>query len=101
MKPASNPMESVHAAPRCKATSKRSGLPCKNPAVRGWSVCRMYGAGGGHGPGKVNPAYKHGMRSRQAQLTRKAINDHVRAASQLERVIDELKERLSVQFHRF
>ena len=32
---------------QCTAMSKRSGQRCKNPAVRGWTVCRMHGAGGG------------------------------------------------------
>ena len=39
-----NPM---HAAPRCSARSKRTGLPCRAPAVRDWQVCRMHGARGG------------------------------------------------------
>ena len=33
-------------AKRCKART-RSGERCKNPAVRGWDVCRMHGARGG------------------------------------------------------
>ena len=37
----------MHQALRCHATSKRSGKPCRSPAVRGHSVCRMHGAGGG------------------------------------------------------
>lgn len=32
-------------AHRCTATSKRSGDRCRNPAVKGYSVCRMHGAG--------------------------------------------------------
>ncbi|WP_298855750.1 hypothetical protein [uncultured Ruegeria sp.] len=90
MKHASNPMQKAHAAPRCTATSKRSGLPCKNPAVKGWSVCRMHGVGGGHGSGKANPAYKHGMRTREAQEMRKAVTEHVRISRQLERMIDDI-----------
>lgn len=70
-----NPMQRAHAAPRCTARSKRSGERCKNPAVKGWRVCRMHGAGGGHGPGKVNPAYKHGMRSREWVELRKEIGE--------------------------
>ncbi len=88
MKDNPNPMQRAHAAPRCTAKSKRSGLPCKNPAVKGWSVCRMHGAGGGHGPGKANPAYKHGMRSREAQEMRKAINEHLLDAREVERLIN-------------
>ena len=65
MKSDANPMQSAHQSPRCTALSKRSGFLCKNPAVRGWTVCRMHGARGGHGEGAANPAYRHGMRSRE------------------------------------
>jgi hypothetical protein len=47
-----NPMQSAHDAPRCKAKSKRTGKPCRAPAVRGCRVCRMHGAGGGAPEGK-------------------------------------------------
>jgi hypothetical protein len=36
-----NPMHKAQAAPRCTARSKRTGLPCRAPAVRGCAVCRM------------------------------------------------------------
>jgi hypothetical protein len=36
-----NLMHKAHAAPRCTATSKRSGKPCCAPAVKGWKVCRL------------------------------------------------------------
>ena len=75
MKSDANPLHAANAAPRCTAKSKRSGLPCKNPAVKGWSVCRMHGARGGHGSGKSNPAYKHGMRTREWEEMRKVINE--------------------------
>lgn len=57
MKPDINPM---HAARRCKARSKRTGLPCKSPAKTGWTVCRMHGAGGGAPEGRRNGNYRHG-----------------------------------------
>ncbi len=41
-------------AAQCTALSKRSGVRCKNPAVRGYSVCRMHGAGGGAPIGNKN-----------------------------------------------
>jgi hypothetical protein len=63
MKSDVNPMHSAHSAPRCTATAKRSGQRCKSPAVNGWSVCRMHGAGGGHPRGPSHPRYKHGGRS--------------------------------------
>ncbi len=78
MKSDANPMQKAHDAPRCTAHSKRSGLPCRNPAVRGWRVCRMHGAQGGHGPGKANPAYRHGMRTQEWVEMRKAIGGLLR-----------------------
>ncbi|SLN17272.1 hypothetical protein ROA7450_00545 [Roseovarius albus] len=74
MKSDTNPMQSAHAAPRCTARCKRTGLPCKNPAVRGWTVCRMHGAGGGHGAGQENPAYRHGMRTREWKRIRGEVH---------------------------
>ena len=47
-KMAINPMQSAHAAPRCAAKSKRSGMQCKAPAIKGKRVCRMHG---GKSPG--------------------------------------------------
>lgn len=70
-----NPMRAANCAPRCTATSKRTGKPCKAPAVRGWTVCRVHGAGGGQPGGPANPAWKHGMRSKAHMATRKAIAD--------------------------
>jgi len=65
MKSNVNPMQSAHAAPRCTSYSKRSGILCKNPAVRGWAVCRMHGAGGGCKSGAKHPNYRHGMRTKE------------------------------------
>ena len=73
MKPDANPMHKAHAAPRCTAKAKRSGVRCKCPAVKGWTVCRMHGAHGGHGPGPLNPAYRHGGRTREAEALRRMV----------------------------
>lgn len=78
MKNDANPMHRANSAPRCKAKSKRTGLPCQAPAVRGWTVCRMHGARGGHGHGKANPAFKHGVRGRKSVELRKAVNKLVK-----------------------
>ena len=40
-------MPLTKTAKRCKAKSKLSGVQCKNPAVKGYEVCRMHGARGG------------------------------------------------------
>jgi hypothetical protein len=60
----SDPMQSAHAAPRCGAKSKRTGKPCRAPAVRGCRVCRMHGAGGGGPSGRGNGNYRHGGRTK-------------------------------------
>jgi len=82
MKPDVYPM---HCAPRCTVKSKRTGLPCKSPAVRGWHVCRMHGAGGGAKPGKAHPNYRHGERSRKAAEMRALINCLIRDGRKAER----------------
>lgn len=69
-KPDVNPM---HASPRCSARSKRTGLPCGAPAVTGWTVCRMHGAGGGAPSGERHGRYRHGMRTSAHQAERKAL----------------------------
>ena len=66
-----NPMRSAHASPRCAARSKRTGLPCRAPAVRGWCVCRMHGAGGGAPRGSAHGAWRHGGRSHEVTEARK------------------------------
>jgi hypothetical protein len=65
MKSDVNPMQRAHQSPRCTAHSKRSGYLCKNPAVRGWAVCRMHGAGGGCKSGPEHPNYRHGVRAKE------------------------------------
>lgn len=86
MKSDVNPMnlvELMNKSPRCSAHSKRTGNPCKAPAVRGWSVCRFHGAGGGQRSGKAHPAYKHGMRGQDWVEVRKSVNDLVRMSRDL------------------
>lgn len=81
-----NNIGKAHAATRCHAMSKRTGQRCKGPAKRGWRVCRFHGAGGGHGSGKANPAYKHGGRTKASVEMRKAIAELVREAKDVARV---------------
>ena len=80
MKSDVNPMQSAHTAPRCTAHSKRSGILCKNSAVRGWTVCRMHGAGGGHKSGQSHPQYQHGGREYDVVATQRLINALVKEA---------------------
>ncbi|KAB7610136.1 hypothetical protein F9L33_14670 [Amylibacter sp. SFDW26] len=73
----------MHNSPRCTAHSKRTGKPCKSPAVRGWSVCRMHGARGGSKSGINANAYKHGGRTQEAEQLRKLANEMGRSLSAL------------------
>jgi hypothetical protein len=61
----------MHMASRCHAKSKRSGLQCLSPAVRG-SVCRMHGARGGAPKGHRN-ALKHGATTAEALAFKREI----------------------------
>lgn len=80
MKPDINPMQ---RSPRCTARCKRTGLPCASPAVTGWLVCRMHGAGGGAPPGKRNGNYRHGGRTIEAIALRAEINQIMRESREL------------------
>lgn len=51
----------VKTAKRCKAKT-RTGLRCKNPAVRNRDICRMHG--GAQKTGVENQKFKHGMYSK-------------------------------------
>jgi hypothetical protein len=71
---------SIHQAKRCHAKSKRTGKPCRSPAVSGRRVCRMHGAGGGAPSGERNGNYKHGERTLARTTERKAMYALLRRA---------------------
>ena len=74
-------------APRCTAKSKRTGEPCKAPAMRGWNVCRFHGAGGGAPKGKANGAWKHGYYSDEAKAERDLVELLLKDASSLRKLL--------------
>jgi hypothetical protein len=67
-----NPMHKAHEAPRCRAKAKRTGRPCRAPAVQGYR-CRMHGARGGAPAGNRNGNYRHGARTRETIETARLI----------------------------
>jgi hypothetical protein len=69
----------MHQASRCRARSKRSGLQCQAPAVRGHSVCRMHGAAGG-APKRNRNALKHGGFTAEALAMKREIQVLARLA---------------------
>ena len=64
----------LNNAPRCQARSKRSGLPCKAPAVWGYRVCRMHGAREGAPTRMRNGNYRHGQATNDARRRMARIN---------------------------
>ena len=66
--------------PMHRAKSKRTGKLCRSPAVRGWKVCRMHGAGGGAPKGTRNGNYRHGECTIAQTLDRRGMNAPLRRA---------------------
>ena len=60
---------------RCTATSKRTRQRCRAPAVKGWTVCRFHGAGGGGPTGERNGMYRHGLYTKEAIEERRVLSD--------------------------
>ena len=71
-------MHRCNAALRCRAKSKRTGLPCRSPAVKGYSVCRMHGARGGAPAGKRNGNFRHGGCTKEASAASRYIRELAR-----------------------
>jgi hypothetical protein len=74
-------------AARCTATSKRTRQRCRAPAVRGWTVCRFHGAGGGAPEGEANGAWKHGRYSKAAKIERLLVKRLLGDAISLRRLL--------------
>jgi hypothetical protein len=73
-------MHKAHAAPRCNAMSKRSGLRCQAPAVKGKRVCRMHGAYAGAPKGEAHGMYRHGRFTCEAVANRLDLAELIRRA---------------------
>jgi len=66
----------LHDAKQCSAKSKRTGLPCNNPAAYGCKTCRMHGAHKSRNVayGINSGKYKNGHHTKEAkEKTRKTI----------------------------
>ena len=72
------PLSSItkHRAKQCTAKSKRTGLPCKNPAAYECRACRMHGARKAESikRGEQHPNYLHGRRTLEAQAEQSATS---------------------------
>lgn len=86
------PLPSItkHRAKQCTAKSRRTGLPCNNPAAYGCRTCRVHGARKAESikRGKDHVNFVHGRRTLEAQLEQSATS---RRLQQLEDALHLLK----------
>ena len=72
------PLSSItkHRAKQCTAKSKRTGLPCKNPAAYGCKSCRMHGARKKDSikRGNQHPNFVHGRRTLDAEAEQSELS---------------------------
>lgn len=70
------PSMKLHGAKSCTAKSKRTGLPCNNPAAYGCKTCRMHGARKAESikRGEQHPNFVHGGRTLEAQAEQSAAS---------------------------
>jgi hypothetical protein len=70
------PSMRLFSAKQCTAKSKRTGLPCNNPAAYGCKTCRMHGARKPESikRGKDHPNFVHGNRTLQAESEQSAAS---------------------------
>src|SRR5215207_4975028 len=83
----------MHQALRCKARSKRTGKPCRSPAVKGWAVCRMHGARGGAPKAEANGNYKTGEHTAEVREARRLVRAILRRAKEADGRGDRLNQR--------
>ena len=84
------PSMRLHGAKSCTAKSKRTGLPCNNPAAYGCRTCRVHGARKAESikRGEQHPNYVHGGRTLKAQAEQSAVS---RRLQQIENAMHLLK----------
>lgn len=82
-----NRLDAARNAPRCTARSKRTGVRCRAPAVRGWCICRFHGAGGGGPKGAANGNWKSGYFAAEAVETRREVAEIIRGARRAARMV--------------
>jgi hypothetical protein len=75
-----NLVQLMNEAPRCSATSKRTGCRCRAPALRSKAVCRFHGGRAGAPKGTANGAWRHGGRSDEAIAMRRQFAELARKA---------------------
>lgn len=90
------PLPSVvlNGAQQCTAKSKRTGLPCKNPAAHGCKTCRMHGARRKETilKGKDHPQFTFGNETRERRVIRADKLREMKKYAGILKRLDKLKE---------
>ena len=89
------PLPSVlkHGAKLCSAKSKRTGLPCKNPAAYGCRTCRMHGARKKESikRGKDHVNFVHGERSLEGIQRHREVMGRIKMLTKLAKQLGMIK----------
>ena len=89
------PLPSItkHNAVKCTAKSKRTRLPCNNPAAHGCKTCRMHGARKAETikRGKDHPNFVHGERSIEGIQKHREVMGRIKMLTKLARQLGMIK----------
>ena len=80
-------------AVKCSAKSKRTKLPCNNPAAYGCKTCRMHGARCPESikRGKDHPNYVHGERSLEGIQRHREVMARIKMLTKLAKQLGMIK----------
>ncbi len=70
------PSVRLYGAKICQRLSKRTKLPCNNPAAFGSRACRLHGAHKSHArlAGSNHPNFQHGNETKEARAERRQMS---------------------------
>jgi hypothetical protein len=89
------PLPSIlkHGAKLCSAKSKRTGLPCNNPAAFKCRTCRIHGARRPESikRGKDHPNFMHGERSLEGIERHREVMGRIKMLTKLARQLGMIK----------
>jgi hypothetical protein len=70
------PSVRLYGAKLCQCLSKRTKLPCNNPAAFGSRACRLHGAHKSHArlAGSNHPNFQHGNETKEARAERRQMS---------------------------
>jgi hypothetical protein len=89
------PLQSItkYHAVQCSVNSKRTGLPCNNPAAYGCKTCRMHGARRHESikRGNHHPNFVHGERSLEGINRHREVMGRIKMLTKLAKQLGMIK----------